>query len=85
MGQVDRVSASRLAIQRAHEALQNTKNPVAASDAFFPFSDGPEILINAGIKCIVQPGGSVRDKDTVKLCKERNVTLLMTGERCFRH
>ena len=85
MGQVDRVSASRLAVQRAQEALDKAKSPVAASDAFFPFSDGPEILINAGVKCIVQPGGSVRDKDTIKLCKERRVTLLMTGERCFRH
>ncbi len=85
MGQVDRVSAARLAVQRASDALSTARKPVAASDAFFPFADGPEILINEGISCIVQPGGSVRDKDTIQLCKERNVTLLLTGERCFRH
>ena len=85
MGQVDRVSASRLAIQRAGKALQDATQPVAGSDAFFPFSDGPELLINAGITCIVQPGGSMRDQETVGLCNANNVTLLHTGKRLFRH
>ena len=85
MGQVDRVSASRLAIQRAGESLKNATFAVAGSDAFFPFPDGPELLINAGITCIVQPGGSVRDQETIDLCNARNVTLLHTGMRRFRH
>ena len=84
MGQVDRVSAARLAIQRAGERLQHGP-AVAGSDAFFPFPDGPELLINAGVTCIVQPGGSVRDQETIDLCEQRNVTLLHTKERRFRH
>ncbi|MBC8202421.1 MAG: bifunctional phosphoribosylaminoimidazolecarboxamide formyltransferase/IMP cyclohydrolase [Planctomycetes bacterium] len=85
MGQVDRVSAANHAIQRAGTALAKAKNPVAGSDAFFPFPDGPQLLIDAGIKCIVQPGGSVRDQETIDLCESAGVTLLHTGERCFRH
>jgi phosphoribosylaminoimidazolecarboxamide formyltransferase/IMP cyclohydrolase len=85
MGQVDRVSAARLAIQRAGKTLQEVNCPIAGSDAFFPFPDGPELLINSGIKCIVQPGGSVRDQETIDLCNEREITLLHTGNRCFRH
>ena len=85
MGQVDRVSAAKLAIARAGEQLMSAENPVAGSDAFFPFPDGPEILINAGINCIVQPGGSLRDKETIKLCEAKGITLLHTGTRCFRH
>ncbi len=85
MGQVDRVSAANLAIQRAGTSLIEAKNPVAASDAFFPFPDGPQLLIDAGIKCIVQPGGSVRDQETIDVCESASVTLLHTGERCFRH
>ena len=85
MGQVDRVSAAKLAIQRAGDALKNATNPVASSDAFFPFADGPTLLIDAGITCIVQPGGSLRDQETIDVCEAANVTLLHTGERCFRH
>ncbi len=57
----------------------------AASDAFFPFDDGPRLLIDAGVKCLVHPGGSKRDADTESLCRERNVTLPVTGTRHFRH
>ncbi|MBC8200738.1 MAG: bifunctional phosphoribosylaminoimidazolecarboxamide formyltransferase/IMP cyclohydrolase [Planctomycetes bacterium] len=85
MGQVDRVSAARLAIQRAGVALEKATAPVAGSDAFFPFADGPELLIDSGITCLVQPGGSVRDQDTIDLCNAKNVTLLHTGKRLFRH
>ena len=85
MGQVDRVSAAKLAIQRAGDRLTSGKSPVAGSDAFFPFSDGPKLLIDAGVSCIVQPGGSVRDQETIDLCESNNVTLLHTGLRCFRH
>lgn len=92
MGQVDRVTACRLAIERATpgKAIQNPKskiqNPlVAASDAFFPFTDGPQLLIDAGVKCIVHPGGSKRDGETIDLCEQRSVTCLLTGTRHFRH
>ncbi len=85
MGQVDRVSAAKLALQRAGEKLCKGDNIVAGSDAFFPFPDAPKILIDAGINCIVQPGGSVRDHETIELCDERNITLLHTHERRFRH
>ena len=85
MGQVDRVSAARLAVQRAGDTLKTCQSPVAGSDAFFPFSDGPEILIDAGIRCIVQPGGSKRDSETIELCESKGVTLLHTGIRRFRH
>ena len=85
MGQVDRVSAARLAIGRAGDRLASASSAVAGSDAFFPFPDGPELLINAGIKCIIQPGGSVRDQETIDICEANGVTLLLTGARCFRH
>jgi phosphoribosylaminoimidazolecarboxamide formyltransferase/IMP cyclohydrolase len=58
---------------------------VAFSDAFFPFPDGPQVLMDAGVACIVHPGGSKRDDDTFKLCEERGVTCLTTGVRHFRH
>ncbi|MEU4648734.1 bifunctional phosphoribosylaminoimidazolecarboxamide formyltransferase/IMP cyclohydrolase [Nocardia fluminea] len=82
MGQVNRVDSCRLAVERAGE---RAKGSVAASDAFFPFSDGPEILVAAGVRAIVQPGGSIRDKDTIELCKEAGVTLYLTGARHFAH
>jgi phosphoribosylaminoimidazolecarboxamide formyltransferase/IMP cyclohydrolase len=58
---------------------------VAASDAFFPFSDGPSILIEAGVKAIVQPGGSVRDADTIAAAQAAGVTMYVTGTRHFFH
>jgi phosphoribosylaminoimidazolecarboxamide formyltransferase/IMP cyclohydrolase len=85
MGQVDRVSAARLAILRAGNTLAKASAAVAGSDAFFPFADGPALLIDAGVTCIVQPGGSRRDQETIDLCDQRGVTLLHTGNRCFRH
>jgi phosphoribosylaminoimidazolecarboxamide formyltransferase/IMP cyclohydrolase len=85
MGQVDRVSAARLAIQRAGDRLLQSECAVAGSDAFFPFSDAPQLLIDAGVTCIVQPGGSVRDQETIDVCNANNVTLLHTGTRRFRH
>jgi len=84
-GQVDRVAACRLAIDKAGERLKGMTDVIAASDAFFPFPDGPGHLIEAGATCIVQPGGAKRDDETIALCDERNVTLLMTGVRVFRH
>jgi phosphoribosylaminoimidazolecarboxamide formyltransferase/IMP cyclohydrolase len=85
MGQVDRVTACRLAIDRAGAKLRSGGQAVAASDAFFPFPDGPKLLIDAGLKCIVHPGGSRRDQETIQLCQASQVTLLATGTRHFRH
>ena len=82
MGQVNRVDSCRLAVSRAGDRAAGS---VAASDAFFPFDDGPKVLIEAGVRAIVQPGGSVRDDDTVAVCREAGVTLYLTGTRHFFH
>jgi len=82
MGQVNRVDSCRLAVERAGDRAVGS---VAASDAFFPFSDGPQVLLDAGISAIVQPGGSVRDDETIALARERGVTMFFTGERHFYH
>ncbi len=83
-GQVDRVSSCEIAIAKAGDRLRDGGG-VAASDAFFPFPDGPEKLIDAGVTCIVQPGGSKRDEETFALCEQRGVTCIVTGQRHFRH
>ncbi len=82
MGQVDRMNACKLAIDRAGDRANGA---VAGSDAFFPFRDGPDLLIQAGVKAIVEPGGSKRDDETIAACNEANVTCLFTGSRHFRH
>src|SRR5689334_6745015 len=88
MGQVNRVDSCKLAVERANslvEGEERARGSVAASDAFFPFEDGPEILINAGVKAIVQPGGSVREELTIEACKAAGVTMYFTGTRHFFH
>jgi phosphoribosylaminoimidazolecarboxamide formyltransferase/IMP cyclohydrolase len=82
MGQVNRVDSCRLAVERAGERAAGS---VAASDAFFPFADGPQILADAGIAAIVQPGGSVRDQEVVDALKAAGVTMYLTGTRHFFH
>lgn len=82
MGQVNRVDSCHLAVSRAGERAAGS---VAASDAFFPFDDGPKILIAAGVTAIVQPGGSIRDDDVIAAAKEAGVTMYFTGERHFFH
>ncbi|WP_308014736.1 bifunctional phosphoribosylaminoimidazolecarboxamide formyltransferase/IMP cyclohydrolase [Nocardia coffeae] len=82
MGQVNRVDAVHLAVLRADD---RAKGSVAASDAYFPFPDGPQQLIAAGVKAIVQPGGSVRDQLTIDACREAGVTMYLTGARHFAH
>ncbi len=81
-GQVDRVSACRLA---AAKAGASARGAVAAGDAFFPFPDGPAVLLDAGVKLIIHPGGSKRDQETFDLCQARGATCLTTGMRHFRH
>ena len=82
MGQVNRVDSCHLAVTRAGDRATSS---VAASDAFFPFADGLEILIDAGVKAVVQPGGSIRDDEVIALAQESGVTLFHTGERHFFH
>ena len=82
MGQVNRVDSCRLAVTRADF---RAKGSVAASDAFFPFADGLQVLIDAGVKAIVQPGGSVRDEEVIAAAKEAGVAMFFTGERHFYH
>ncbi|MEU1791666.1 bifunctional phosphoribosylaminoimidazolecarboxamide formyltransferase/IMP cyclohydrolase [Streptomyces sparsogenes] len=83
MGQVNRVDSARLAVQRAGE--ERAAGSYAASDAFFPFPDGFEVLAEAGIKAVVQPGGSVRDELTVEAAQKAGVTMYLTGTRHFFH
>jgi phosphoribosylaminoimidazolecarboxamide formyltransferase/IMP cyclohydrolase len=82
MGQVNRVDSCRLAVARAGDRAAGS---VAASDAYFPFADGPGVLIEAGVRAIVQPGGSIRDEETIAAAKDANVTLYFTGTRHFAH
>jgi len=82
MGQVNRVDSCRLAVERAGDRARGS---VAASDAFFPFPDGPQILLDAGVKAIVQPGGSLRDEQTVEACQAAGVTMYFTSTRHFFH
>ena len=81
-GQMSRVDSAKLAIMKA---IQPLPGAVAASDAFFPFRDGLDILADAGITAVVQPGGSVRDEEVIAAADERGLAMLFTGERHFRH
>ncbi|MFF4156296.1 bifunctional phosphoribosylaminoimidazolecarboxamide formyltransferase/IMP cyclohydrolase [Streptomyces sp. NPDC001678] len=83
MGQVNRVDSAKLAVQRAGE--ERARGSYAASDAFFPFPDGLEVLTAAGIKAVAQPGGSVRDEQVVEAAKAAGVTMYFTGTRHFFH
>ena len=82
MGQVNRVDSCHLAVSRAGDRAAGA---VAASDAFFPFADGPEVLIAAGVRAVVQPGGSVRDPEVVAAADAAGVSMYVTGERHFAH
>jgi phosphoribosylaminoimidazolecarboxamide formyltransferase/IMP cyclohydrolase len=82
MGQVNRVDSCHLAVNRAGERAAGS---VAASDAFFPFADGLEVLLEAGVRAVVQPGGSVRDAEVIAAAEAAGVTMYFTGERHFFH
>ena len=83
MGQVNRVDSCHLAVSRAGE--ERARGAVAASDAFFPFADGPQVLLDAGVAAIVQPGGSMRDAETIAAATAAGVTMYLTGTRHFAH
>ena len=82
MGQVNRVDAARLSVERAGDRARGS---VAASDAFFPFPDGLEVLLAAGVRAVVQPGGSVRDEEVIAAARAAGATMYLTGTRHFFH
>ena len=82
MGQVNRVDSARLAVTRAGDRAAGS---VGASDAFFPFPDGLEVLAEAGVRAVVEPGGSVRDADVTEAAEKAGLTLYFTGVRHFFH
>jgi phosphoribosylaminoimidazolecarboxamide formyltransferase/IMP cyclohydrolase len=81
-GQMDRVSAARLAISKAGDRARGS---VAASDAFFPFPDGPQLLLEAGATAIIQPGGAMRDQETIDVVNQAGAAMILTGQRHFLH
>ncbi|MHC4088729.1 MAG: bifunctional phosphoribosylaminoimidazolecarboxamide formyltransferase/IMP cyclohydrolase, partial [Planctomycetota bacterium] len=86
-GQMSRVMSCRIATWLANENGHADKlaGSVAASDGFFPFRDGPNMLMDAGVTAIIQPGGSKRDEETIAACDERGVAMIFTGTRHFKH
>ncbi|MDU0312867.1 bifunctional phosphoribosylaminoimidazolecarboxamide formyltransferase/IMP cyclohydrolase [Phycicoccus sp. M110.8] len=88
MGQVNRVDSCHLAVSRANggdDGAERARGAVAASDAFFPFADGLQVLLDAGVRAVVAPGGSVRDEEVVEAAKAAGVTMYFTGTRHFAH
>jgi phosphoribosylaminoimidazolecarboxamide formyltransferase / IMP cyclohydrolase len=85
MGQTSRVDAVKLAVMKARSFQHDLNGAVMASDAFFPFADGIESAMAAGIKYIIQPGGSVRDQEVIDFCDENDISMIFTGHRHFKH
>jgi phosphoribosylaminoimidazolecarboxamide formyltransferase / IMP cyclohydrolase len=89
-GQMSRVDSVRIAIDKAHEARRDEAQEllagsVVASDAFFPFPDGPQHAIDAGATAFIQPGGSKRDAEVIAACDAAGASMVLTGRRHFRH
>ena len=84
-GQMSRVDAVRLAVEKARENGHDPAGAALASDAFFPFPDGPATALDAGVGSIIQPGGSKRDADVVAAVERAGATMVFTGRRHFRH
>ena len=84
-GQMSRVDSVRIAIDKARAAELSLEGAVMASDAFFPFADGPQLAIDAGVRAIIQPGGSQRDPEVVEACDAAGVAMVFTARRHFRH
>ena len=84
-GQMSRVDSARIAMLKAEEAGLSLEGSVAASDAFFPFRDGLDVVVDAGCTAVIQPGGSIRDDAVIAAADERGIAMVFTGERHFRH
>jgi phosphoribosylaminoimidazolecarboxamide formyltransferase/IMP cyclohydrolase len=82
---MSRVDAVRIAVEKAAELGHDVHSSALASDAFFPFADGPQIALDAGVTAIVQPGGSRRDEDVIAAVAEAGAAMVFTGRRHFRH
>ena len=85
VGQTSRVDALKQAIEKARHFDFDLEGAVMASDAFFPFADSVEIAGEAGIRSVIQPGGSIRDKDSIEHCNKRKMSMVFTGTRHFKH
>lgn len=84
-GQMSRVDSARIASIKAQHAGLSLANSAVASDAFFPFRDGLDVVVDAGASCVIQPGGSMRDDEVIAAANERNIAMVFTGTRHFRH
>jgi phosphoribosylaminoimidazolecarboxamide formyltransferase/IMP cyclohydrolase len=84
-GQMSRVDSTRIAVSKAQGAGLDLAGSVVASDAFFPFRDGIDVLAAAGAKAVIQPGGSMRDEEVIAAANEHGLTMVFTGARHFRH
>ena len=84
-GQMSRVDAVRIAVEKAREHGHDTTGASLASDAYFPFADGPQIALDAGITALIQPGGSIRDDQTIAAVDAAAAAMVFTGRRHFRH
>ena len=84
-GQMSRVDSVRIALEKAREHGHDLAGAVLASDAFFPFADGPELALRAGVSAFIQPGGSKRDAEVIAAVERAGATMVFTGRRHFRH
>jgi len=84
-GQMSRVDSTRIAAIKAKGAGLSLRGSVAASDAFFPFLDGLDVVANAGARAVIQPGGSVRDDEVIAAANAHGIAMVFTGMRHFRH
>jgi phosphoribosylaminoimidazolecarboxamide formyltransferase/IMP cyclohydrolase len=84
-GQMSRVDSVRIAVEKAGAAGRSLDGAALASDAFFPFADGPQLAIEAGVRAIIQPGGSQRDQEVIDACNAAGVAMVFTARRHFRH
>jgi phosphoribosylaminoimidazolecarboxamide formyltransferase/IMP cyclohydrolase len=82
---MSRIDSVRIAVEKAREHGHDVNGAVLASDAFFPFADGPELALRAGVKAVVQPGGSKRDAEVIAAVEQAGATMVFTGRRHFRH
>ena len=84
-GQMSRVDSARMASIKAENAGLSLKGSAVASDAFFPFRDGLDVVVNGGASCAIQPGGSMRDDEIIAAANEHGIAMIFTGTRHFRH
>jgi phosphoribosylaminoimidazolecarboxamide formyltransferase/IMP cyclohydrolase len=84
-GQMSRVDSSRIAAIKAANAGLSLQGSAVASDAFFPFRDGLDVVVDAGATCVIQPGGSMRDPEVIAAADDRGIAMVFTGVRHFRH